>query len=129
MSTNRCSLKCSAWTLQEFPQGTEFSKHKLVTLKSRGEKLIQFFQKLTKHSETVTLASYQPYATLAENLHESFVTQFRDIQWKRPWITFLVDPFNAETDFLKVALVTDEAELETIVLREEDHLRNLDSTL
>ncbi|KAM7388966.1 hypothetical protein PAMP_022967 [Pampus punctatissimus] len=38
------------------------------------------------------------YATLVENLHESFVTRFRYVQLKRPHITFLVDPFNAETD-------------------------------
>ena len=31
----------------------------LITLKSQAEKQIQVFQKFTKHSETVTLASYQ----------------------------------------------------------------------
>lgn len=44
---------------QEFPKGTELRKHKLVALKSQAEKQMQFFQKFTKHSETVTLASYQ----------------------------------------------------------------------
>ncbi|QQP35565.1 Hypothetical protein FKW44_023829 [Caligus rogercresseyi] len=34
---------------------------------------------------------------------------FEDLQQKRPQITFLIDPFNAETDCLKVPLVTDEA--------------------
>ncbi|KAI0209899.1 General transcription factor II-I repeat domain-containing protein 2A [Lamellibrachia satsuma] len=65
------------------------------------------------------------YATLVENLHESFVTRFRDLQLKRPQITFLVDPFNAETDCLKAPLVTDEAaaELEMIDLCEEDQLK------
>ncbi|CAI5686114.1 unnamed protein product [Oreochromis niloticus] len=65
------------------------------------------------------------YATLIENLHESFVTRFHDLQLKRPQITFLVDPFNAETDCLKVPLVTDEAaaELEMIDLCEEDQLK------
>ena len=65
------------------------------------------------------------YATLVENLHESFVTRFCDLQLKRPQITFLVDPFNAETDCLKAPLVTDEAaaELEMIDLCEEDQLK------
>ncbi|CAI5653020.1 unnamed protein product, partial [Oreochromis niloticus] len=65
------------------------------------------------------------YATLIENLHESFVTRFHDLQLKRPQITFLVDPFNAETGCLKVPLVTDEAaaELEMIDLCEEDQLK------
>lgn len=44
---------------QEFPKGTELRKNKLVALKSQAEKQVQFFQKFTKHSETVTLASYQ----------------------------------------------------------------------
>ena len=44
---------------REFPQGTELCKHKLITLKSQAEKQTQFFQKFMKHSETVTLASYQ----------------------------------------------------------------------
>lgn len=59
------------------------------------------------------------YATLAENPHESFLTRFRDLQLKRPQITFLVNPFNAETDCLKAPLVTDEAadELEIFVRR------------
>ena len=43
----------------EFPKGTELREHKLITLKSQAEKQIQVFQKLTKHSETVTLASHQ----------------------------------------------------------------------
>nr|XP_020473182.1 LOW QUALITY PROTEIN: piggyBac transposable element-derived protein 4-like [Monopterus albus] len=65
------------------------------------------------------------YATLVENLHESFVTRFRDLQLKRPQITFLVDPFNAETDCLKAPLVTDEAaaESEMTDLCEEDQLK------
>ena len=43
----------------EFPKGTELRKNKLITLKSEAEKQKQFFQKFMKHSETVTLASYQ----------------------------------------------------------------------
>lgn len=44
---------------QEFPKGTDLRKKKLVALKSQAEKQVQFFQKFTKHSETVTLVSYQ----------------------------------------------------------------------
>ncbi|XP_061530001.1 protein DBF4 homolog A isoform X2 [Phycodurus eques] len=44
---------------QEFPKGTELRKNKWVALKSQAEKQVQFFQKFPKHSETVTLASYQ----------------------------------------------------------------------
>ncbi|XP_061610916.1 general transcription factor II-I repeat domain-containing protein 2A-like [Phyllopteryx taeniolatus] len=80
-------------------------------------------------SEQVTSAALKKkrdrYATLVANLHESFVTRFCDLQLKRPQITFLVDPFNAETDCLKAPLVTDEAaaELEMIDLCEEDQLK------
>ena len=50
---------------------------------------------------------------------------FRDLQLKRPQITFLVDPFNSKTNCLKVPLVSDEAaaELEMIDLGEEDQLK------
>ena len=44
---------------REFPKVTQFCKNKLITLKSEAEKQKQFFQKFMKHSETVTLASYQ----------------------------------------------------------------------
>ena len=87
------------------------------------------FPTLLKASGQVTSAALNKqtarYATLVENLHESFVTRFRDLQLKRPQITFLVDPFNAETDCLKAPLVTDEAaaELEMIDLCEEDQLK------
>ena len=43
----------------EFPKGTKLRKHKLIALKSQAEKPIQVFQKFTKHSDNVTLASYQ----------------------------------------------------------------------
>ena len=51
--------------------------------------------------------------------------RFRDLQLKRPQITFLVDPFNSKTDCLKAPPVSDEAaaELEMINLREEDQLK------
>lgn len=87
------------------------------------------FHTLIKASEQVTSVALknkrERYATLVENLHESFVTRFCDLQLKRPQITFLVDPFNAETDCLKAPLVTDEAvaELEMIDLHEEDQLK------
>ncbi|KAJ3591416.1 hypothetical protein NHX12_009361 [Muraenolepis orangiensis] len=42
------------------------------------------------------------YATLVETLHENFASRFHDLQLKRSQIRFLVDPFNAETDCLKV---------------------------
>ena len=65
------------------------------------------------------------YATLLETLKESFVLRFRDLQLKRPLITFLVDSFNSKTDCLKAPLVSDEAatELKMIDLCEEDKLK------
>ncbi|XP_077340594.1 general transcription factor II-I repeat domain-containing protein 2A-like [Lithobates pipiens] len=87
------------------------------------------FPTLLKASGQVTSAVLKKqrarYATLVEKLHESFVARFRDLQLKRPQITFLVDPFNAETDCLKAPLVIDEgaAEMEMIDLREEDKLK------
>ena len=53
------------------------------------------------------------------------MTRFHDLQLKRPQITFLLDPFNAEKDCLKATLVTDEAaaELEMIDLYEEVQLK------
>ena len=44
---------------QEFPNGTELCKHKSITLKRQAEKQTQLLKKLTKHSETVMVASYQ----------------------------------------------------------------------
>ncbi|MBN3279890.1 ZMYM6 protein, partial [Polyodon spathula] len=44
---------------QEFPKGTELCTHKLKTLKSQIQKKSQVFSEFTKHSQTVTLASYQ----------------------------------------------------------------------
>ena len=53
------------------------------------------------------------------------MTRFHDLQLKRPQITFLVDPFNAEQDCLKAPLVTDKAaaELEMIDFYEEVQLK------
>lgn len=87
------------------------------------------FHTFLKASEPVTSAALKKkrdrYAILDPNMRESFVTRFCDQQLKRPQITFLVDPFNADTDCLKAPLVTDEAaaELEMIDLCEEDQLR------
>ena len=65
------------------------------------------------------------YATFLETLRESFMLRFRDLQMKRPQISFLVYPFNFETDSLKAPLVTDEAtsELEMINRCEEEKLK------
>ncbi|KAI0209916.1 Zinc finger MYM-type protein 6, partial [Lamellibrachia satsuma] len=55
------------------------------------------FPTLLKASGQVTSAALNKqtarYVTLVENLHESFVTRFHDLQLKRPQITFFVDPF------------------------------------
>ncbi|KAF4089688.1 hypothetical protein AMELA_G00069370 [Ameiurus melas] len=90
---------------------------------------LTYFPTLIKASGQVTSAALNKqiarYSTLVVNLHESFVTQFRDLQLKRPQITFLFDPFIAETDCLKAPLVTDEAaaELEMVDLCEKDQLK------
>ena len=44
---------------EEFPKGTALRKYKLIILKSQVEKQTLLFQKFAKHSETMTLASYQ----------------------------------------------------------------------
>lgn len=44
---------------KELPKGTELRKQKLSTLKSQVKRQSQMFQQLTKHAETVTLASYK----------------------------------------------------------------------
>ena len=84
---------------------------------------------MVKASGQVTIAILNKqkaiYATLLETLKESFVLRFRDLQLKRPLITFLVNPFNSKKDCLKAALVSDEAatELEMIDLCEDDKLK------
>ena len=76
---------------------------------------------------TITILNRQRarYATLLKTLKESFVLRFRDLQMKMPQITFLIDPFNFETDCLKAPLVSDEAasESEMIDLCEKDKLK------
>lgn len=44
---------------KEFPKGTELRKQKVNAMKRQSEKQTQLFWKFTKHSETVTMASYQ----------------------------------------------------------------------
>ena len=51
---------------RKFPKGTELRKYKLITLKSQAGKQTQVFQKFMKHSETVTLASYQMAWNIAQ---------------------------------------------------------------
>ena len=93
----------------------------------RGD--LTHFPTLLKASGQVTIAILNKqkaiYATLFETLKESFVSRFRNLQLKRPLITFLVDPFNSKTDCLKAPLVSDDAatELEMIDLCEEDKLK------
>ena len=87
------------------------------------------FPTLVKTSAQITSAALNKqrvrYATLLETLQENFVPRFRDLQLKKPQITFLVDPFNSKTDCLKAPIVSDEtaAELEMIDLCEEDELK------
>ena len=87
------------------------------------------FPTLLKASRQVTIAILNKQkavnATLLETLKKSFVSRFRDLQLKKPLITFLVDPFNSKTDCLKAPLVSNEAgtELEIIDLCEEDKLK------
>ena len=85
---------------------------------------------MLKASGQVTIAilnKQKPiYATLLETLKERFLSRFRDLQLKRPLITFLVDQFNSKTYCLKAPVVSDEAatELEMIDLCEEDKLKS-----
>ena len=62
----------------------------------RGD--LTHFRNLLKASGQVTITTLNKqrarYATLLETLKESFVSRFRDLQIKRPQITFLVEPFN-----------------------------------
>ena len=104
--------------------------NELKVFKAHFEKgQLTHFHNLLKASRQVTSDTLNNqrarYATLVEHLHKSFTTQFHDLQLKRPQITFLVNPFNAEQDCLKAPLVTDEAvaELEMIDLYEKVQLK------
>ena len=93
----------------------------------RGD--LTYFPILLKASEQVIITTLNKqrarYATLFETLKESFGSRFGDLRMKRPQITFLIDPFNFETDCLKDPLVSDEAvsKLKMIDLYEEDKLK------
>ena len=104
--------------------------YKLKPFKEHIERgVLTHFPTLLKASEQVTITTLNKQrtrdATLLETLKENFVSRFRDLQMKRPQITFLVDPFDFETDCLKAPLVLDEAasELEMIDLCDEDILK------
>lgn len=62
------------------------------------------------------------YATLLENFELSFEDRFYGLRQKRPQITFLINPFNAESDCLKAPLVEEKAssKLEMIELSEDE---------
>ncbi|KAL6481065.1 hypothetical protein MHYP_G00091450 [Metynnis hypsauchen] len=66
-------------------------------------------------------------AAFLERLQQSFEDRSHDLQLKRPQITFLVNPFAADSDCLKATLVTDEAtsQTEMIELFEDDRLRSV----
>ena len=116
--------------LPDLAQSVSAFANKLKLFKEhieRGD--LTHFPILPKASGQVTITALNRqrarYATLLENLKESLVSRFRDLQMKKPQITFLVDPFNFETDCLKAPLVLDEAasELEIIDFCEEDKLK------
>uniref|UniRef100_UPI00358F17D2 general transcription factor II-I repeat domain-containing protein 2-like n=1 Tax=Myxine glutinosa TaxID=7769 RepID=UPI00358F17D2 len=73
----------------------------------------------------VTKRSIACYATLVENLQQSFEDRFCNLKKQQPQITFLINPFTAESDCLKAPLVADEAasQLEMIELSEDDRLK------
>ncbi|KAK0141206.1 General transcription factor II-I repeat domain-containing protein 2A [Merluccius polli] len=85
-----------------------------ITHLRKGE--LAHFPALRKASGAATAAALKKaaarYAALLEKLQGSFTARFEDLQQKRPQITFLIDPFNAQTDCLKAPLVTDEAATE-----------------
>lgn len=81
---------------QEFPKGTELRKHELATLKSQAEKQIQFFQKFTKRSETITLASYQ----LAWNIARA-KKPYNEGEFVKKCLSDVVEILSPENDKLK----------------------------
>ena len=100
--------------LPDLVQSVSAFVNKLKLLKKHIESGdLTHFPTLLKASGQVTITTLTKqrarYATLLKTLKESFVLRFRDLQMKRPLITFLVDPINFETDHLKAPLVSDEA--------------------
>ena len=117
-------------TLPDLVQSIFAFINKLKLFKAHIQKGdLTHYPTLLKASGQVTSAALNKqrvrYATLLETLRESFVPRFRDLQLKRPQITFLVDPFNSKTDRLKALLISDgaAAELEMIDFCEEDQLK------
>uniref|UniRef100_UPI00358ED13F SCAN domain-containing protein 3-like n=1 Tax=Myxine glutinosa TaxID=7769 RepID=UPI00358ED13F len=92
----------------------------------KGE-LTHFPSELKANGEAaeVTKRSIAHYATLVENLQQSFEDRFCNLKKQRPQITFLINPFTAESDCLKAPIVADEAasQLEMIELSEDDRLK------
>ncbi|CAL9692573.1 unnamed protein product [Knipowitschia caucasica] len=84
---------------QEYPKGTELRKSKLVTLKSQAEKQTQFFKKFTKHSETVTLASYQ----LALNIAQA-KKPYNEGEFVKKCLSDAVEILSPENDKLKLMI-------------------------
>ena len=93
--------------------------NKLNLFKAHVQKgYLTHFPTLLKTKGQVTSAALNEqkarHATLLETLQERFVPRFRDLQLKRPQISFLVDLFNFEPECLKALLVSDEAAAEFI---------------
>jgi len=65
--------------------------------------------KSTEADASVLQARTASYATLIENLQQSSEERFCDLKQKGPQITFLINPFTAESDCLKVPFVANEA--------------------
>uniref|UniRef100_A0A3Q3RD36 HAT C-terminal dimerisation domain-containing protein n=1 Tax=Monopterus albus TaxID=43700 RepID=A0A3Q3RD36_MONAL len=83
--------------------------------------------KASGQAAEVVKGSTARYATLLEILEKSFEERFSNLRQKRPQITFLINPFTAESDCLKAPLVEDEAasQLEMIELSEDDRLKSV----
>ncbi|KAG1942165.1 zinc finger MYM-type protein 6 isoform a, partial [Pimephales promelas] len=83
--------------------------------------------KASGQAAEVVNGSTARYATLLENLEQSFEDRFSGLRQKRPQISFLINPFTAESDCLKAPLVEDEAatQLEMIELSEDDRLKSV----
>lgn len=83
--------------------------------------------KTSGQAAEVVNGSTARYATLLENVKQSFEDKFSSLRQKRPQITFLINPFTAESDCLKAPLVEDEAasQLEMTELSEDDRLKSV----
>uniref|UniRef100_A0A8C9ZGS6 HAT C-terminal dimerisation domain-containing protein n=1 Tax=Sander lucioperca TaxID=283035 RepID=A0A8C9ZGS6_SANLU len=108
---------------------TFVSKLKLFQTHLQKRELTHFpsLLKASGGAAEVLQRSTARYATLVENLQQSFEDRFCNLREKRPQITFLINPFTAESDCLKAPLVTNEAasQLEMIELCEDDRLKSV----